>query len=215
MTDTRAPAETQTAPPPAATDTASGAPNGAKVNPVHKLVVEMGPLVLFFLVNWKMGIFYATGAFMAAVATSMLYSWVTVRHIPPMLWVTGVMVLFFGGLTIYLQDDLFIKLKPTIVNLIFASVLFLGLKINRPFLKMLFEAAFPPITEPGWRRLTVNWALFFVFLAALNEGVWRTTTTDFWVAFKVWGVMPITFLFSLTQVPVMMKHLVEKDEKAG
>ena len=183
--------------------------------PWRKLVIEMGPLVLFFLVNWKMGIFYATGAFMAAVATSMLYSWVTARHIPPMLWVTGVMVMAFGGLTIYLHNDLFIKLKPTIVNLIFASVLFFGLKTGRPFLKMLFAAAFPPISETGWRRLTINWASFFLFLAILNETVWRTSTTDFWVAFKVWGVMPITFLFSLSQVPVMMKHLVEKDERAG
>ncbi|RME66531.1 MAG: septation protein A [Alphaproteobacteria bacterium] len=181
----------------------------------RKLLIEMGPLLLFFLVNWKAGIFYATGAFMAAVATAMLYSWVTVRHIPPMLWVTGVVVMAFGGLTIVLQDELFIKLKPTVVNLIFASVLFFGLKTDRPILKMLFEAAFPPISDAGWRRLTVNWALFFLFLAALNETVWRTMPTDFWVAFKVWGVMPLTFLFSLTQVPVMMKHMVEEEEKAG
>lgn len=204
------PQETATTP----AETAPARPEG-KIVPVQKIIIEMGPLVLFFIVNNQAGIFYATGAFMAAVATSMLYSWVSARHIPPMLWVTGVMVMAFGGLTIVLQDDLFIKLKPTIVNSIFAAVLFFGLTTNRPILKWVFEAAFPPITDTGWKRLTTNWALFFVFLAALNEGVWRTTSTDFWVAFKVWGVMPITFLFSLTQLPVMMKHLVEKQDKSS
>ncbi|GAB4138634.1 MAG: septation protein A [Sphingomonadales bacterium] len=213
MTEAKSqPIPQETAPAPA--ETAPTRPEG-KIVPVQKIIIEMGPLVLFFIVNNQAGIFYATGAFMAAVATSMLFSWVSARHIPPMLWVTGVMVMAFGGLTIVLQDDLFIKLKPTIVNSIFAAVLFFGLTTNRPILKWVFEAAFPPITDAGWKRLTTNWALFFVFLAALNEGVWRTTSTDFWVAFKVWGVMPITFLFSLTQLPVMMKHLVEKQENTN
>lgn len=173
---------------------------------LRKLMIELGPLVVFFLANWQLGIFWATGLFMVCIAAAMIYSWMSARHIPPMLWVTGVVVMVFGGLTIYLHDDLFIKLKPTIVNSIFAVVLFAGLAMKRPLLKPLVGAAFPPLTDRGWTLLTTAWAAFFVFLAVLNEVVWRNSSTDFWVGFKLWGVMPITLLFSGATIPLILKH---------
>ncbi|MFZ5610197.1 MAG: septation protein A [Pseudomonadota bacterium] len=184
----------------------TAAPPPAPANPWLKLAVEFGPLLVFFLANWKAGIFAATAAFMAAMAVAIAYTFATTRKVPPILWVNGAVVGVFGGLTLALEDALFIKLKPTIVNLLFAGALGVGLVFDRPFLKMLFGPAFPPLTDAGWRRLTINWALFFCVLAGLNEVVWRNFSTDFWVGFKVWGIMPLTLVFALSQVPVMLKH---------
>jgi intracellular septation protein len=183
--------------------TAEGAPK--KLNPLLKFALELGPLVVFFAANARAGLFWGTGLFMAATALSLIVSWFLIRRVPIMPLVTGVVVLIFGGLTLYLQDELFIKLKPTIVNTLFAGALFGGLYFRKSLLAIVFEAAFD-LTDEGWRKLTWRWAFFFVLLAILNEVIWRNFSTDFWVAFKVWGTMPLTFLFALCQVPLLQKY---------
>lgn len=200
-------------------------------NPLIKLALELGPLVIFFFVNargqslleryeslqwFREPIFLATAVFMVAIAISLLASRIYLGKLPIMPLVSGVVVLFFGALTLWLHDDLFIKIKPTIVNMLFATVLLGGLWVFRlSLLSYVFDDAFR-LTEEGWRILTLRWGLFFVFLAVINEVVWRTQTTDFWVAFKVWGVMPITFAFTMLQVPVMTRHAIhdEGEEEA-
>jgi intracellular septation protein len=176
-----------------------------QINPFLKLALEIGPLVVFFLANGRAGIFVATALFMAAVLVSLVASYALTRHLPIMPIVTAVVVLIFGGLTLLLQDEHFIKLKPTIVNLLFAAALFAGLLMNKPLLKIVLDAVFD-LTDEGWRKLTLRWALFFLFLAALNEVVWRGFSTDTWVSFKVFGVMPLTFIFAAFQYPLLMKH---------
>jgi intracellular septation protein len=176
-----------------------------KLNPLLKLALELGPLAVFFLINTRFGLFYATGAFMVACTLALVASWLLIRRIPVMPLVTGVVVLVFGGLTLYLQDELFIKLKPTIVNTLFGVTLLVGLAFRKPFLEIAFDAAFN-LTEEGWRKLTLRWGLFFLFLAVLNEIVWRNSTTDFWVAFKVWGMMPITMAFAMAQLPLLNRY---------
>lgn len=179
-----------------------------------KLLVELGPLVLFFLVNWQAGkhlsdpkqaIFWATGCFMAATVVSLLASKYLFRKVAVMPLVTGVFVMVFGGLTLYLQDEQFIKMKPTIVNAIFSALLFSGLLMDRIFLKMVFGDVMR-LTEPGWRKLTIRWALFFAFLALLNEVVWRFYSTDTWVTFKVFGIMPLTMVFAMAQIGLLKKY---------
>ena len=180
-----------------------------------KLVLELGPLVIFFFANAQFGIFTATAIFMAAVSISLTASWLLLKKVATMPLITGVFVMVFGGLTIYLENETFIKVKPTIVNLLFAVILFGGLHYRRSFLKIVFEEAFA-LTEFGWRKLTVHWACFFVFLAILNEIVWRNFSTDFWVSFKVFGLMPLTILFAVSQVGLLQKHeLVNKEDPPG
>lgn len=177
-------------------------------NPLVRLAVETGPLVAFFITNARAGIFWATAVFMVAVVVSLAYSRITERRWPIMPLVTACFVLVFGTLTLVLQDELFIKLKPTIVNVCFAATLFGGLAVKRSLLRPLFGAAFQ-LTDEGWRVLTVRWAFFFAFLAVLNEVVWRNFTTDTWVHFKVWGIMPLTVVFMLTQMPLIQRHQLE------
>ena len=180
-------------------------------NPTLKLVLEMGPLVLFFVTNWKFGIFPATGVLMAGVTVALITSWVLKRHLPIMPMVTAVAVIFFGALTFFFHDDLFIKLKPTIVNTIFGTVLLGGLAFGRPLLPVVLDSVLQ-LTEEGWRKLTFRWGLFFFLLAIVNEVVWRTQTTDFWVSFKALGSMPLTIVFALAQVPLIMKHELKGDD---
>lgn len=170
-----------------------------------KLLVELGPLVVFFIGNSRYGIFAGTGAFMVATVISLAASHFLLGRIATMPLVTGVFVLVFGGLTLWLQDDHFIKIKPTIVNGLFAAILFAGLASGRLFLKIVFGDVMR-LSEEGWRILTLRWALFFVFLAILNEVMWRLFSTDTWVAFKVFGIMPITFLFALAQIGLLKKY---------
>ncbi len=177
-----------------------------------KLLIDLGPLLVFFAVNFLAPvppltkIFVATGAFMVAMVVAMLYSAIRFRHVSPLLWFSGVMVVLLGGLTIWLHDETFIKVKPTIYYLLVAALLGFGLWRDKPLLKLVLGSAYPGLTDEGWRKLTRNWALFFVFMAALNEAVWRSSSTDFWVGFKLWGAIPLTFLFAAVNVPMLLKH---------
>ena len=182
-----------------------------KLNPILKLVLDIGPLILFFAANSKFGIFAATAGFMVAVLIALAVSYALTRHIEVMPIVTAIIVLIFGGLTLVLHDELFIKLKPTIIYLLFGGTLLGGLAFGKPLLGMVFDQMFH-LTDEGWRKLTWRWVLFFFALAVLNEIVWRTQTTDFWVSFKLFGVVPLTFLFGALQMPLINKYSVERKE---
>ena len=175
------------------------------MNPLLKLMLEIGPLGVFFLANAKKGIFWATATFMVAITVSLMISWLMERRIPKLPLVTGIFVLIFGSLTLLLQDELFIKLKPTIVNIFFATILISGLIYKKSFLQSFLGEMFL-MNDEGWRILTIRWACFFVFLAFLNELMWRNFSTDTWVNFKVFGIMPLTLLFSFAQLPMMNRH---------
>ena len=173
-----------------------------------KLGIEIGPLALFFISNSKWGIFTATGVFMVAIVISFCFSYLLERKIPILALVTAVVVLVFGGLTIFLNDALFIKIKPTIVNLLFAAILLISKSFfNKNFLKFFLQTAFQ-LNEEGWGKLNSRWAYFFIFLALLNEIVWRTQPETTWVNFKVWGMLPITIIFTAMQVPLINKHKI-------
>jgi intracellular septation protein len=174
-------------------------------NQFLKLLLEMGPLGVFFLTNSYKGIFWGTGAFMVATVIALTASRALFGRVPVMPLVSGVFVMVFGGLTLLLQDELFIKMKPTIVNTLFASILFGGLLFGHSLLKLLFGEVFR-LREPGWRLLTFRWACFFVGLALLNEIVWRSFSTDFWVSFKVFGIMPLTLAFAIAQVGLLKRY---------
>src|SRR5664279_3326089 len=154
-----------------------------QLNPMLKLALDIGPLVLFFAANSKFGIYAATGSFMGAVLIALGVSYAITRYIAIMPVVTAVIVLVFGGLTVILHDELFIKLKPTIIYVLFGGTLLAGLALDKPFLSIMFDKMFH-LTPEGWRKLTWRWALFFLALAVVNEVVWRTQTTDFWVSFN-------------------------------
>jgi intracellular septation protein len=202
-------------------------PKHKQVNPVLKMVLEIGPLLVFFFANargeWLVErfpalaniggpIFVATALFMVATAIALIASWLIMRSLPIMPLVSGVVVFIFGALTLWLHDDVFIKMKPTIVNTLFGGVLLGGLFFGRSLLGYVFDSAFHLDAE-GWKKLTFRWGLFFLFLAVVNEVVWRSFSTDAWVTFKVWGIMPITLLFTLSQMPLIMRHSLE--EKVG
>ncbi len=192
--------------------------------PAMKLALEMGPLVLFFLVNsygdrWfgvaaESRLFLATGIFVVAVLASLAITWTLIRKLPVMPLVSAVVITIFGGLTLILHDELFIKLKPTIVNTLFGGVLVWAGLTGRNVLKLVLDSVFD-LTDEGWRLLTWRWAFFFFVLAALNEIVWRTQTTDTWVAFKVWGIMPFTMVFAMAQVPLIMRHDASEANKTS
>lgn len=199
-----------------------------EINPILKFALELGPLLVFFFANSKgeqlaeqfpilasFGgpIFMATGLFMIAMVISLVVSLALTKTLPVMPLVTLAVVLVFGGLTLYLQDDTFIKMKPTIVNMLFAAVLLIGLYFGKSLLAYVFGSAFQ-ITPEGWRILTLRWGLFFIVLAVLNEVVWRNFSTDFWVSFKVWGTMPITMVFAMFQMRIITKYALpdEGDE---
>jgi intracellular septation protein len=201
-----------------------------EISPLLKFVLELGPLVVFFFANsrgdWlaktfpvltEFGgpIFIATGLFMIATAVALTASWILTRTLPMMPLISGIVVLVFGALTLYLQNDTFIKMKPTIVNALFGVILLGGLLFGQSLLGYVFNSAFK-LNDEGWRKLTFRWGFFFLFLAVLNEVVWRGFSTDTWVAFKVWGTMPITILFTMAQMPLIMRHSLEplmKDKK--
>lgn len=202
-------------------------PKAEPINPLLKLTLELGPLFVFFFANargeWLVErfpvlgglggpIFVATALFMIATAIALTASWLLVRTLPIMPLVSGVVVFVFGALTLWLQDDVFIKMKPTIVNTLFGAVLLGGLLFGKSLLGYVFDSAFR-LDAQGWRKLTLRWGLFFLFLALVNEIVWRNFSTDLWVAFKVWGIMPITVIFTMSQMPLIMRHSLE--DKTG
>ena len=201
-----------------------------KVNPLLKLVLEMGPLVLFFLANSKPALFHwlvagfvpenlpaekvtmltSTGVLMAAVLVALVASWVLTKHLPIMPVVTAVAVLVFGGLTFFFQDKTFIQLKPTIVNLLFGSVLLGALAFGKLLLPVALDSVLH-LDEEGWRKLTLRWGLFFFVMAGLNEGVRLTQSWDFWTGFKSFGIMPLTLVFALFQTPLILKHEIKPE----
>ncbi len=185
-----------------------------------KLLIDLGPLLVFFLVNFfapvpsVMKIFIATGAFMIAMVVAMLFSAIRYRGISPLLWFSGIMVVILGGLTIWLHNEMFIKMKPTIYYVLVAGLLAFGLATDRSILQRVLGGAYPGLSESGWRKLTRNWAIFFACMAVLNEAVWRNSSTNFWVGFKLWGALPLTFLFAAANIPMLLKHgLMREDGK--
>ena len=191
-----------------------------------RLAIDIGPLAAFFLVNMfapglaLAKLLAATTAFMIASAVAMAVSKWKAGHISPMLWISGTLVLVFGGLTLYFHDGTFIKMKPTFVYAMFAAILGYGLWAGKPLLQMLLDTAYPGVDAEGWRKLTRNWAVFFVLMALLNEYVWRTyaplpdSDTAIWAGFKLWGAIPLTLLFTFANVPMLLKHGLTVTENA-
>src|SRR6266536_2240873 len=175
-------------------------------HPMFKLATELGPLIVFFVANAKFNLFVATGAFMVAIVAAMIASYVVTRHVPMMALVTGVIVIVFGTLT--LHDETFIKVKPTIIYTLFAAILGGGLLFGRSFIAIMFDQMFI-LTPRGWRILTARWALWFLAMAVLNEIIWHTQSTDFWVTFKAFGMVPLTMLFAVTQMPLIKRYHLE------
>jgi intracellular septation protein len=179
-----------------------------KINPLLKLALDIGPLALFVVANARFGIFVATGSFMVAIVAALLVSYAMTRQWPIMPVVTAIVVLVFGGLTLALHDETFIKLKPTIIYVLFGGTLLGGYLFDKSFLAIVLDSVFH-LTEEGWRKLTLRWALFFFALAVLNEVIWRTQSTDFWVNFKLYGFVPLTFVFAAMQYPLLVRHAAE------
>jgi intracellular septation protein len=175
------------------------------LNPRLKLALDIGPLVLFIAVNALFGIFAATGVFMVAVIAALAISYLRTRRWPLMPVVSALIVLAFGGLTLALHDETFIKLKPTIIYALFGGVLAFGRAFDKPVLAIVFDSAFD-LTDEGWRKLTMRWSVFFFCMALLNELVWRTQSTTFWANFKLFGFIPLTFAFAALQYPLMTKY---------
>ena len=182
----------------------------AKLDPKLKFALELGPLALFFLSYWKFGIFAATGVMIVAVLVTLTVSWIKLKRLPMMPMVTAVIVVVFGSLGLIFHNDTLIKIKPTVLYCSFAAALFFGLAFRRPILQIMFDGALN-LTPEGWRILTWRWAFFFLFLAVVNEYVWRSYSEHAWVTFKSFGFLPLTVLFALAQTPVVMKH-ERKDE---
>lgn len=177
-------------------------------HPLFKLATELGPLVIFFAANAKFGLFVATGAFMVAIVAAIAASYIVTKHVPLMAIVTAVIVLVFGGLTLFFHDELFIKIKPTIIYALFALTLGIGLLMGRSFIAIMFDQMFN-LTSEGWRLLTIRWMFFFAGMAVLNEIIWRTQSTDFWVSFKAFGVIPITAVFAMLQTSLIKRYSIE------
>ncbi|WP_299869521.1 septation protein A [uncultured Hoeflea sp.] len=204
-------------------------PKRKRINPVLKLALELGPLLVFFFANargewiagqvpWLAGlggpIFVGTACFMIATAVALAVSWLLTRTIPIMPLVSGIIVLAFGALTLWLHDETFIKVKPTIINTLFGGILLGGLFFGKSLLGYVFDSAFRLDAE-GWRKLTFRWGLYFLLMAVVNEVIWRNFSTDFWIAFKVWGNLPLSIIFTLLQLPMMQRHaLPEEGEEA-
>jgi intracellular septation protein len=172
-----------------------------------RALIEWGPLIAFFIANARGGIFWGTGVFMAATAVALALSWTLTRRLALVPLIGAVFVAVFGGLTLWLQNDTFIKVKVTLVNVLFGSILLTGLYFGKQFLKLVLGEALK-MDDEGWRILTLRWGLFFFALAALNEVIWRSVSTDLWVNFKVFGILPLTLLFALSQAPLMSRHMI-------
>jgi intracellular septation protein len=177
--------------------------------------VDYGPLAVFFASYLAFGLMTATGALIAVSLVALLLAWLLERRVPLVPLITAAVVAVFGGLTLWLQDETFIKMKPTIVQAVFALVLLGGLAFGRPLLKPLLGAVMPPMSDRAWQQFTLRYALFFVAMAGLNELVWRTQSTDFWVMFKVFGLPGLTMLFILSQIPFVGRATRMAQAEAG
>jgi intracellular septation protein len=183
------------------------------MNPqLRRLALDLGPLLIFFAAFKLGGFFAATAAFMVAICVSLALGYALEKKLSPMPLFTAVMVLVFGGLTLYLENKTFLKVKVTVIYTFFGAILLGGLIFNRLFIKYVFAQAFD-LTDPGWRQLTWRWGIFFLLLAVINELVWRNTSDDVWVSFKVWGIIPLIFLFALAQTPLVIKHQAHDGDK--
>jgi intracellular septation protein len=198
-----------------------------EASPGLRMALDYGPLAVFFVTNLLAGhlhlpdmvdslarVLIATAAFMVATFIAILVSHIKTGRISPMLWISGALVLVFGGLTLYFRDDTFIKVKPTIVYAMFAAILGFGLATGRPLLQSLLQGAYPGLSTEGWRKLTINWTGFFACMAVLNELVWRNSSWDFWVGFKLWGAVPLTLLFAIANVPMLLRHGLTTEKEA-
>jgi intracellular septation protein len=187
-------------------------PSGERGEPNHllKLLIDVGPLVAFFAAYARSGIYWATGVLMLATVIALIASRVLFGRFAVAPMVTAVLVVVFGGLTFWLEDPRFIMMKPTIINLLFAAVLGFGLFTGRPLLKLVMGEAVR-LTDEGWRTLTVRWIVFFVAVAALNEVVWRNFSEATWVAFKAWGILPLTIIFAVAQIGLIRRHEAKID----
>jgi intracellular septation protein len=177
-----------------------------------KLLIEMGPLVVFFAGNWLGGIFVGTAVFMVATVVALAVSWGLTRKIAMVPLVSAVFVALFGALTLWLHSELFIKVKVTLINALFGAVLLGGVAFGRHYLKLIMGEAMK-LPEQAWRTLSIRWGLFFFAMAVLNEIIWRTQSTDFWVNFKVFGLLPLTLIFALANAPFMAKHMQEDQQE--
>jgi intracellular septation protein len=180
------------------------------MKPIPKFLVEFGPLLAFFIGNWKGGVFWGTGIFMAATAVALIVSWVLTKKIAKFPLFSAIFVGIFGGLTIYLHDDTFIKVKVTLINLFFGVTLLGGLYFGKTFLKTVMGEAVN-LPQEAWRTLTLRWGVFFMIIAGLNELIWRNVSTDMWINFKVFGMLGLTLVFALANAPFMAKHMIEED----
>jgi len=177
----------------------------AAANPNVKLLIEFGPLAAFGITYFFAGIFWATGVVMVTSVVALAASWSQFGRLLPVPLMTAVLVVVFGSLTFWLHDPRFIKIKPTIINLLFGGVLLFGLMTGRPLLKLLLGEAFK-LTEEGWRKLSLRWALFFLGLAGLNEVVWRTFSETVWVNFKVFGILGLSMVFAMAQIRLIKRY---------
>jgi intracellular septation protein len=187
---------------------------------ISQLLVDLGPVIVFML-TYNLGhnfvpagqeIFLATGVFVVVTLLAVAYAWLVQKRLPPMLIVTAVIVTVFGGLTLYFHNALFIKIKPTIINLLYAGLILGGLAVKQNVWKMLFQNAFPALPEKVWTTFALRWGFFFIFLAGLNEFIWRNYSEQFWANFKVMGVIPLTFVFMLANLPLLMKYMPKDDD---
>ena len=180
---------------------------GKEPAPLVKVAIDLGPLLVYLLAYWfTKHVILSTAAFMGATALAILASKLLHGRISAMLWFSGVMVLVLGGLTVWFHDPRFIQMKPTIYYLMVAAILAFGMITDRPMLKMVLGQAYPGLSDIGWAKLTRNWAIFFVLMAIANEAVWRSTSMDFWLGYKLWGAMPATLLFAIANIPMLMRH---------
>jgi len=184
------------------------------MKPGVKILVEMGPLIAFFIGNWLGGIFWGTGVFMAATTVALAVSWSLTGKLATVPLISAVFVAIFGGLTLWLHSELFIKMKVTLINALFGAILLGGLAFGRSYLKHIMGEALK-LPEAAWRTLTLRWGVFFICLAVLNEIVWRNVSTDVWVHFKVFGLLPITVVFALANAPFMAKHAEDEPKSSA
>ena len=194
-----------------ANDNPTAAPSAAGSKQVAKLVIDLGPLLVFFIAYVAGDIYWATGALMASMLVALVAARLVLGHISPTLLATTLLVEGFGAMTLWLHDPSFIKMKPTIINVIFAVVLLGGLAAGKPLLKLLLGEALR-LDDAGWRILTVRWAIFFFALAILNEIVWRNLSEATWAGFKVFGILPLTMLFFAFQWGLIRRHSLQPSD---